>query len=129
MRTLTTLCIALTLLTACSEDATTPPAAPPQPAAAAASAPPAEPVATYAFAVEGMTCTHCEGVIEKKVAALPGVASVDASLKDKLATVAISDASLASDAVAEAIRAAGYKPSFTGTTQVVNPAVGAPAAP
>ncbi len=80
------------------------------------------------FAVQGMTCGHCEGRVIKSLCAIAGVQSVTASAKDAAAEVA-HDGRVSRKTLADAIVAAGYEVSDAvpddgirpGTAQVVVP--------
>lgn len=58
--------------------------------------------------VEGMMCMHCVGHVEKALRAVPGVKGVTVSLDDKKAIVDV-DESVSNDALAAAIKDAGYE--------------------
>lgn len=62
--------------------------------------------------VKGMSCASCEPVIEKKVRALEGVGEVEASAVEQTVTVAFDPSSVSIEAIAQAIREAGYEPSL-----------------
>jgi copper chaperone len=59
------------------------------------------------FAIEGMSCEGCVNTITTTLKAIPGVKSVDVSLKDKKATVVADRVS--PEAVEDAVAKAGYK--------------------
>jgi Cu+-exporting ATPase len=65
----------------------------------------AAPLERYRLAVMGMRCGHCVAAVEKAVAALPGVESVDVSLESSSAEVV---GGLPHQAI-EAIKEAGYE--------------------
>lgn len=57
--------------------------------------------------IEGMSCMHCAGRVERALNAIPGVtAKVD--LETASASIA-SAADVADDAIAKAVEAAGYR--------------------
>ncbi len=58
--------------------------------------------------VEGMSCSHCSGRVEKALKALDGVESVTVDLKAKTAEVTLSGG-VADDALAQAVTDAGYQ--------------------
>ena len=60
------------------------------------------------LAVEGMTCMHCVGRVDKTLAGLDGVTSVHVDLDAKLATVELST-DIADDVFITAIADQGYE--------------------
>ena len=68
--------------------------------------------ASLDLAVEGMTCASCVRRVEKAIAAVPGVASINVNLATERATVQFSGPTDAL-AVLKAIEQAGYEPSLT----------------
>ena len=55
--------------------------------------------------IEGMTCSHCTGRVEKALSAIDGVTAVEMSLEGKSATLTLSrevDDKVLTDAVTEA---------------------------
>lgn len=76
-------------------------------------------LATADFAVEGMTCGGCAIATEMSVRKLEGVASVDASYDEESGQgrcfVEYDPEMLGVDAIAEAIRAAGFEPTLRST--------------
>ena len=64
---------------------------------------------TLTYSVPGMHCGHCGEAVEREVAAVVGVASVQADLESKLVTVSGQD--LSDGALREAIVEAGYEPA------------------
>jgi Cu+-exporting ATPase len=66
---------------------------------------------TRRFGVEGMTCGGCERSLGRAVSRLAGVERVTASHADRSATVTYDEALVTPDAIAEAIRDAGYQPA------------------
>jgi len=60
------------------------------------------------FAVEGMTCTGCEGAIGTAVQALEGIESCQASFETSKVVVVYKPALTDEAKIADAIRAAGY---------------------
>ncbi len=60
------------------------------------------------FAVEGMTCTGCEGAIGTAVQALEGIESCQASFATGQVVVVYKPALTDEAKIADAIRAAGY---------------------
>ncbi len=65
--------------------------------------------------IEGMSCGHCAGAVEKAVGALPGVERVAVSLPDRMATVACREATSLAD-IGVAITEAGYTMVSEGDT-------------
>lgn len=65
------------------------------------------------FDVEGMTCESCEKAIKSAVEKMDGVQSVEASHVKGQATVAVSDANVDVEAIAETIRKMGYSVSLS----------------
>jgi copper chaperone CopZ len=64
---------------------------------------------TREFAIEGMTCDGCVNTITSALEAVPGVNSVEVSLKDKKATVVGDGALVRSETIEETVSKAGYK--------------------
>lgn len=63
--------------------------------------------------IEGMSCGHCTGSVEKALSALPGVSGVKADLKTKAATLE-SDGSTAGDVLEKTVADLGF--TVTGLT-------------
>jgi mercuric ion binding protein len=63
---------------------------------------------TVTFAVDNMTCASCPYIVKTSMAAVPGVANVVVSFRDKTATVTFDDAKTNADAIAAASMNAGY---------------------
>lgn len=62
---------------------------------------------TVQIKIEGMTCGHCTAAVEKALSGVPGVEKVVAvSLETGIATI---KGTVAADALAVAIRDAGYQ--------------------
>lgn len=66
---------------------------------------------TRRFAVTGMTCGGCERALGRAVSRLPGVETVSASHTDQAATITYNENLVSPDAIAAAIREAGYEPA------------------
>ena len=64
---------------------------------------------TREFAIEGMACEGCVSTITSAIKAIPGVKSVEVSLKAKKATVLAADSQVSSQKIEDAISSAGYK--------------------
>ena len=64
---------------------------------------------TRRFDVTGMTCGGCERALGRAVSRLPGVQQVSASHAEQSATVTYDEDLVGPDAIAEAIRNAGYQ--------------------
>jgi copper chaperone len=62
---------------------------------------------TITYSVPGMHCAHCQAALEKEIAAVGGVESVDVELDTKLVTVRGS--ALSDEALRAAIDEAGYE--------------------
>jgi len=60
------------------------------------------------FAVPEMSCGHCTAAIEKSIKSIDSTAQVSCDLDDRQVSV---DSVLDADALAEAIRQAGYEAS------------------
>ena len=69
---------------------------------------------TREFAVEGMSCEGCANTVASALKAIPGVQSVEVSLKDKKATVVADRVSPRT--IEDAVAKAGYKARLTSTT-------------
>ncbi|NIX76994.1 heavy metal translocating P-type ATPase [Microvirga terricola] len=68
---------------------------------------------TLDIPVEGMTCASCVGRVEKAIKAVDGVANANVNLATGRATVSLAPSPANPQAVAEAIRKAGYEPGDT----------------
>lgn len=68
-----------------------------------------EAAVTSLFHVEGMTCGGCETAVKTVVKKLDGVEKVDASHRDKQATVTYDRAKVTSEQIVAAIERLGYK--------------------
>jgi len=66
---------------------------------------------TRRFDVTGMTCGGCERALGRAVSRLPGVEQVSASHAEQSATVTYDENIVSPEAIAEAIRDAGYQPT------------------
>jgi copper chaperone CopZ len=64
---------------------------------------------TREFAIEGMSCEGCVSTITTALKAMPGVKSVEVSLKDKKATVVADSSQVPSQAIEDTVAKAGYK--------------------
>jgi copper chaperone CopZ len=58
--------------------------------------------------IEGMSCGHCAGQVEKTLRALPGVTGAEVDLAAKRALVSFT-ADLADETLREAVTEAGYE--------------------
>lgn len=63
---------------------------------------------TITIAVEGMTCTGCEGTVQENVAKIAGVTSVKASHLDSTAVVSFDSTQTNLTAIGDAVSEAGY---------------------
>ncbi|MDQ0415087.1 heavy-metal-associated domain-containing protein [Mesobacillus stamsii] len=63
--------------------------------------------------VNGMTCGHCVGKVEKALNSLPGVEVAKVDLKKGTAKVKYDDSKQTIDAMNEAVREAGYESEST----------------
>lgn len=59
--------------------------------------------------VEGMTCSHCTGEVQKAVNALPGVSSATASAEEGTVTVHFDSSVVGLDKIKETIVNAGFQ--------------------
>lgn len=64
---------------------------------------------TVVLRVEGMTCGHCKGAVEKAVKAIPGVSSAEVTLEDNTVTVNFDTHVAGLDTIKKAIVDAGYE--------------------
>ncbi|HWG91981.1 MAG TPA: heavy metal-associated domain-containing protein [Candidatus Thermoplasmatota archaeon] len=65
---------------------------------------------TTTLRVEGMTCGHCQGRVEKALAAVPGVTKAQVDLAGGKATV-VHGKEATPDALVKAVEGAGYTAS------------------
>ena len=63
---------------------------------------------TTTYQVEGMTCGHCAGAVDRHISDLPGVCDVSVELETGRVTVC-SDRDLTRDEVSAAVDEAGYQ--------------------
>ncbi len=63
---------------------------------------------TKTMIVEGMSCGHCTARVQKALEAVEGVASVEMSLEEKSAVVAL-DREVSEAALEKAVTEAGYE--------------------
>lgn len=63
---------------------------------------------TKTMIVEGMSCGHCTARVQKALEAVEGVASVEMSLEEKSAVVAL-DREVSEEALEKAVTEAGYE--------------------
>jgi copper chaperone CopZ len=66
---------------------------------------------TRRFDVTGMTCGGCERALGRAVSRVPGVQDVSASHADRVAIVTYDEGVTTPEAIAAAIRQAGYEPN------------------
>ncbi|AZO81541.1 copper-translocating P-type ATPase [Bosea sp. Tri-39] len=79
---------------------------------------PASGQSTIDIPVDGMTCASCVGRVEKAISAVPGVSEAQVNLATGKARVTLAGGS--AEAVAEAIRGAGYEPGATDITLAIS---------
>jgi copper chaperone CopZ len=77
--------------------------------------------ATREFAIEGMACEGCVNNVTAALKAVPGVKSVEVSLKDKKATIV---AEVPSQIIEAAVSKAGYKAHLITAVQSQSPTSG-----
>lgn len=68
-------------------------------------------MSTQTFLVDGMTCGHCAGSVEREVGGIAGVEAAKVDLEAKSVTLT-ADAEVTDEAVAAAVVEAGY--AFAG---------------
>jgi len=59
--------------------------------------------------VQGMTCTACEGEIEREVVKVPGVVGARVSFEQKRADVQVGSAPVVAEQLLAAVKKAGYR--------------------
>lgn len=64
---------------------------------------------TREFAIEGMACEACANNITAALKAVPGVRSVEVSLKDKKATIVAESPQVSSQTIEDTVSKVGYK--------------------
>ena len=69
----------------------------------------AQAIETRKFAIEGMTCEGCVNSVTSALKAIPGVKSVEVSLKDKKATVVADSSQVPQQIIEDTVGKAGYK--------------------
>ena len=68
-------------------------------------------MSTHTYLVEGMTCGHCAGSVQREVQSVPGVSEAAVDLAAKTVTVTTAQP-VAEDSIAAAVVEAGY--AFAG---------------
>ncbi len=63
---------------------------------------------TRSFAVQGMTCAHCQAAVTKALKGVPGVAAVEVDLQGKRAQVGYDADKVTVERLAKAVEEAGY---------------------
>ena len=63
---------------------------------------------TKTISIEGMSCGHCTGSVEKALRAIPGVQHVNVDLASKTATVE-QDGSVSDEALKKAVTDTGFE--------------------
>lgn len=63
---------------------------------------------TRIFAVEGMSCAHCQAAVTQALKGVPGVASVDVDLEAKRAKIGYEAEKVTVEQLSQAVREAGY---------------------
>ncbi len=63
---------------------------------------------TRTFAVQGMTCAHCQTAVTKALKGVPGVASAEVDLQRQQAKVGYEEDKVTPDELAKAVEKAGY---------------------
>lgn len=58
--------------------------------------------------IEGMSCMHCVGRVDKALSEISGVEKVEVNLEEKNAVVAL-DTNVTNEALTEAVKKAGYE--------------------
>jgi copper chaperone len=61
------------------------------------------------YAIEGMSCEGCAKTVTSALKAVPGVTSVEVSLKNKNATVVADRSQVSSQTIEDTVAKAGYK--------------------
>lgn len=76
---------------------------------------------TVTLAIDGMTCTGCEGTIQDEVSKIAGITEIKASHVDSLAVVSFDSTLTNVEAIGDVITAAGYQ--FKGVKATTSPAI------
>lgn len=63
---------------------------------------------TVTLQITGMSCSSCQHHVTEALEGVPGVGAVEVSLESSEATVALTDPSIATDALVAAVEEAGY---------------------
>lgn len=63
------------------------------------------------FQVNGMSCPHCKGAVEKAIKGLDGVSDAVVNLEKGNVTVTYDEGQVNVDQVKETVRKAGYQPA------------------
>ncbi len=63
---------------------------------------------TQTFAVQGMTCAHCQAAVAKALKGVPGVASAEVDLRNAQAKVGYDADKVTPEQLAKAVGQAGY---------------------
>lgn len=63
---------------------------------------------TRTFAVQGMTCAHCQAAVTEALKGVPGVALAEVDLQRQQAKVGYEEDKVTADELAKAVEKAGY---------------------
>jgi Cu+-exporting ATPase len=72
---------------------------------------------SFSFGVGGMTCSACSGRVEKSLRALPGVLQADVNVALERADVTTIAGTVHADALADAVRRAGFEPHIASNAE------------
>ena len=70
-----------------------------------------KPMSTVEIVIEGMSCQHCVGSVEKAIKELDGVKSVKVDLQNKKAVVEFNESEVDLNMMKKAVRECGYDPA------------------
>ncbi len=65
---------------------------------------------TIELFIDGMSCQHCAGSVEKAIGALAGIKAVDVDLKNKKAIIKLDESSIDLESIKDVVRDSGYSP-------------------
>lgn len=63
------------------------------------------------FNVNGMSCPHCKGAVEKAIKGMTGISDAVVNLEKGHVTVIFDESQVTVDQIKEAVRKAGYQPA------------------
>ena len=66
---------------------------------------------TVEIVIEGMSCQHCVGSVEKAIKELDGIQNIKVNLQNKKAVVEFNESKVDIDRIKKAVKECGYDPA------------------